>query len=148
MNANHTSQVSPAHPAPARRDVKLSMLLFGLVGAPFSWFLAEMIEYGIASYTCRMKTSGEEQTLMHAGSVWMWIVLAITLAIAIAGCAVAIGNWRKTRGEKRGSGHHLLELGEGRSRFLAMCGLLTSIGFLVGFVFLFSELAVAPLCGK
>jgi hypothetical protein len=148
MNANSTTNVSPEHPSPGRRQINGWWLLFGLVAAPFAWSLAELFSYGIVSYTCRMKTSGQDQTLSYGGSWWLWVVFIVCLAIAIAGSAVAIGNWRKTRREKGGSGHHLLELGEGRSRFIAMCSMLTSIGFLIGFVFLLNTMITAPLCVK
>jgi hypothetical protein len=148
MTSNQASNALPDHLAPGRHTIKLWLLLFGLAAAPFAWSLAELVLYGIASYTCRMKTSGEEQTLTFGGSWWLWVVFAVTLAIAIAGCTVAIANWRKTRSELSGSGRHQQQPEKGRSRFLAMCGLLTSIGFLIGFVFLLNTLVMAPLCGK
>ncbi len=139
---------SPEHPSPARQALSLPLLWFGLLAAPFAWIVEELVSYGIASRVCDMQAAGDEQTLRNADSPWFWIVLGIALAIALAGGWVALHNWRKTRAEKDGSGRHLLELGEGRSRFLAMCSVLISAGFLVAFVFMFAGLALAPLCGR
>jgi hypothetical protein len=145
---NATSRSSPEHPSPGRHAVSQPMLWFGLLAAPLAWSLEELLSYGIASYVCRMKASGVEQTLTHGETPWFWVVLVSTLIIALAGSWVALANWRKTRGEKGGAGQHLLELGEGRSRFIAMASVLTSGGFLLAFVFMFLNLALAPLCGK
>jgi hypothetical protein len=151
MTVRTGSSASPAHPSPARREVGPFRLLFGLLAAPLAWSADELFSYGVASRLCRMKAAGSTQGLTVADSPWFWILLAGTAAIAIAGFMVALGNWRRTRSEQSrspgGSGHHLLELGEGRSRFLSMCGMLVSGGFLIAFVFMLASLILAPLCG-
>jgi hypothetical protein len=69
----------------------------------------------------------------------LWsILLAISVAgivLAIVGGLVAWRSWRRTREERPGSAHHLLDRGDGRTRFMAMCGILTSVLFLVALVF-------------
>lgn len=148
MTASSTSSASPEHPSQGRREIGPFRLAFGVLAAPLAWSADELFSYGAASHLCRMKASGGDQSLTVPGSPWFWGLLVVTLIIAVAGFVVALGNWRKTREEQTGSGHHLLELGEGRSRFVAMCGMLTSGGFLVAFVFMLANLILAPLCGK
>jgi hypothetical protein len=40
----------------------------------------------------------------------------------------------------------LIERGEGRTRFLAMCGLMLSIGFFVAITFTSITLLLSPVC--
>jgi len=67
-------------------------------------------------------------------------VSLLALAVCVAGTVVAWRAWRHTREEhQQGTGrgqHHepgaaLLETGEGRTRFMAFAGVLTSVTFLV-----------------
>jgi hypothetical protein len=64
----------------------------------------------------------------------------------LVAAGVAVYNWRKTRHEMSGSAHYLLEVGEGRTRFLAMFGVFTSGGFLIAFIFSAAMLFLIPLC--
>ncbi len=147
MTASSTSSVSPDQPS-RRREIGPFRLAFGLLAAPLAWSADELFSYGAASQLCRMKASGSGQTLTVPDSPWLWGVVVVTLVIAVAGFVVAVGNWRKARDELAGSGRHLLEPGEGHSRFIAMCGVLTSSGFLIAFLFMLANLILAPLCGQ
>lgn len=148
MTATSTSSISSDQPSQRRREIGPFRLAFGLLAAPLAWSADELFSYGAASYLCRMKASGSDQTLTVPDSPWFWALIVVTLAIAVAGFVVAVGNWRKTRDVQAGSGHQLPELGEGRSRFIAICSMLTSGGFLIAFLFMLANLALAPLCGK
>ena len=75
------------------------------------------------------------------------IVELIAMAMAFAAAIVAYASWRSTRHEAEGEARHMFEAGEGRTRFLALWGLMTSIGFLVAIVFSLVGLFVVPLCG-
>lgn len=147
MATEHLSpSVAPHHPAPQRHVVSRFALGFGLLAAPFAWALDELALYFVASRLCEMKTYNIEETLARATSPWFVGITLLTFAIAFAGTAVAYSSWRKSRDEKQGTGHALIEIGEGRTRFLAMTGLITSAGFCIAFIFIFSQLFVAPLC--
>ncbi len=148
MTAPEESFVSPEHPSPARHAISLPLLWFGVLAAPCAWIVEELVSYGVASHVCGLRSADGEPVVRTAGSPWFWIVLGVAFAIALAGGWVALRNWRVTRAEKGGGGDHLLEPGEGRSRFLAMCGVLLSGGFLIALVFMLAGLALAPLCGK
>lgn len=146
MSAPASSSASPQHPSPHRHAVRPGRLWFGLLAAPLAWLGEELLSYAIASHICA--ATGPDAQVTRAGSPWLWLVLLVALGVSLAGGWVALDNWRDTRGEKSGSGHHLLELGEGRTRFMAMCSLLTSGGFLFGFIFMLATLALAPLCAR
>jgi len=149
MNAETADpRSSTAHPAPHRHKLPTLPMAFGLLAAPLAWSADELVLYFIAAHECRLRALGDASALQHASSGWFVGVTLVTVLIALAGLLVSIRNWRRTRGEDRGSGHHLLEMGRGRTRFMAMWGMLVSIGFLVGFVFLILDMVTAPLCGK
>lgn len=123
-------------------------LWFGLFAAPAAWALDELLQYFMASRLCGMNASNTAQMLTRADAPGLSVVGIVTFIIALAGLWVALSNWRQSREEQSGSGHHLIERGEGRTCFLAMAGLLTSCGFAVAFLFIFAQLYVAPLCLK
>ena len=131
-----------AHPAPHRNKVSLGLLWFGLCGAPLAWIGLEMFSYVLSMGVCTAQSDA------HTGATWGAMLAASIIAglIALASIVVAVNNWRKTRHESQGSAHNLLEVGEGRTRFLAMFGLLTSAGFIVAFIFSATTLLVIPLC--
>ena len=140
------ADASPEHPAQARQSLSLSALWFGILAAPLAWSSQELFGYFIASRVCEMKSSTSAASVGLATSPWFSGLSLVTYVIAFAGLWVAIANWRKTREEHRGSGHHLLELGEGRTRFMSMCGFLASIAAVIGLIFITTQMVAAPLC--
>jgi hypothetical protein len=50
----------------------------------------------------------------------------LALVLGLIAAFLALSNWRKTREEKPGHGHHLIESGDGRTRFMSMSGMLVS----------------------
>lgn len=142
------SQPQTLHPPQHRSRVSGRLLLFILLAAPSGWILQELLGWAIASQQCGMRSAQEAAAMVRAGSPWFWLLIAIAFLLALSGTLAAWTAWRATRAEKSGSGHHLAELGEGRTRFLAMCGLITSAGFLLALLFHLVQLVAAPLCGK
>lgn len=145
-NLSTSPTSSPPHPAPARHSVGKLALAFGLLAAPFAWAVDEMALYFVASRLCEMKTYNVTESLARATAPWFIVVSLAMFALAVAGAWVAYDSWNKSRHEKQGSGHNLVEVGEGRTRFLAMSGLVTSVGFSIAFLFIFTQMFVAPLC--
>jgi hypothetical protein len=47
-----------------------------------------------------------------------------------------------------GGSHHLVEVGEGRSRFLAVCGMVTAGGFFIAIAFNTLSVLLVPLCAR
>lgn len=121
---------------------------FGLLAAPLAWLVDELIAYYIASRLCSSAPAENPAAYSLATSAQFVALTLTTFGIAVAGLLVAVANWRKTRHEQPGSGHHLLELGEGRTRFLAMCALLGSGGFCIAFAFTLVYMVVAPVCAS
>jgi hypothetical protein len=143
------TQVAPNnHPSPQRGKVGLGALWFGICGVPFAWIGLEIFSYVVTTGICGEKSVTAMDMVSATISAWH-ILLPTSLVAAALGLItvyVALHNWRESRYEKPGSAHHLIEVGEGRTRFLAMFGLLTSIGFMITFIFSATTLIVVPLC--
>ncbi|MEO8630347.1 MAG: hypothetical protein ABI612_19950 [Betaproteobacteria bacterium] len=139
------SAESSAHPAPHRARVSGWLLAFGLIGAPAAWLTQNVFSYGAASYACfphDVPLPGPSAALSRL----LVLATVIAIAIGVAGLFAALQGWRATREEKSGSGHHALAVGEGRTRFLALSGILTSAMFLIAVAFSAVTLFVSPSC--
>jgi hypothetical protein len=142
-----TTKADPSeHPAPARHAVAPGLLLYALAAAPTAWLFQTVFGMAVARHACYPK----DTPLAYAAFGYAQGLLggAMVAATAVAFCAVAASlfAWKKTGEEKGGDGHTLLEIGEGRTRFLAMCAVILSIGFSFAIGFSALGLAIVPLC--
>jgi len=146
MAAEELPQVSIKHPAPQRHRVSLAALFFGLAAAPVAWNAQLLFGVALSAHACYPRD------VPLALPIWsgLWsILVAIDVAailLAIAGGLVSFRSWRLTSEEAAGSAHHLLDRGEGRTRFLAMFGILTSVLFALGLLFATAAVFLVPLC--
>jgi len=136
------------HPAPHRHHVGGWLLLLGLLAAPAAWLAQTVVNYTVASLACYPHDAPLSAPDMSA----LWPVLCLmTLAavvIGIASFAASRKAWRATREEMHdSSGRHAVEIGEGRTRFLALSGMMVSGLFLVAVLFNAVGLVVLPPCG-
>lgn len=136
-----------AHPAPHREKAPLSALAFGLLSAPIAWALHLLINYSIAGQRCIGAVAREDILRGPPGTLAMILLVDIaSLALAVSAGYVAFVFWKKTKDEKVGEARALVHAGEGRTRFMAMCGVLTSTLF--GFAIAVDALGsiVGPPC--
>jgi hypothetical protein len=140
MTAATTSQHSGApHPAPSRARIALPALWFGLFGGPVAWSIQTLVNLPVASHGCYPTLSPLEAPITGVRGIAFFVSL-LALAVCVAAAVVAFRGWVRLRGEhQEGSGRArehtpaaaLAETGEGRTRFMALCGVLTSLTFLV-----------------
>lgn len=133
------------HPSPARARVGLAALVFGAAAAPFFWNLHLLASVAVTSHAC---FPGREPLAAPIWNVW-WIAFALAVSGILAGIAallVSVRSWRETRGEKPGFADQLVSTGDGRTRFVAMCGILTSGLFIVALGFAMLAIFLAPIC--
>ena len=134
------------HPAPERSKASLWSLSFSLAAPPVAWSIQSIVGYAVSSEACYPGDS-PRAVPVFAG---MWeLLLGINigaLAVGLLGVFIAYGNWRATRHELGGDSQHLIEGGEGRTRFLAMGGILVAVGFVTATAFTTVALVLAPIC--
>jgi hypothetical protein len=143
MSAPH--QTLSQHPAPHRDRVSALELAFAVAGGPVAWFLQFNAGYALASWPCF--PGDHRMQLPMDGYAWSFPAMVVVM---IAGVVIALAalwiSWRalqRTRQESPGDHRHLLEVGSGRTRFLALWGVVLGGGFAlaslvtgVAFVFL------------
>lgn len=137
---------SHPHPAPQRHDVNRWWMWVCLALPPAVWFLQLTLANVLTSQACFPADMPLQQPRMN---VVPWVVGCdlVVLVAALAGGFVGWRNWQRTAGEKPGGGHHLLESGDGRTRFMAMSGMLTSGIVLVASIYALLSHLTVPWCG-
>lgn len=133
-----------SHPAPERGRVSNLRLLGALLLAPLGWMTQLLVSYFFASNACANGDDGLSATTVPA----LWLILLVVnflcIFAGVAGLVFALRAWRRTRGEKKGGGHHLLDVGEGRTRFAALSAAVVSGIFLFA---IFAEAAALLIFG-
>src|SRR5689334_22003498 len=118
------------HPAPHRGRVSLVSIFYALFTAPIVWAGDLMIDFALVSHGCY--PGDRPLPAPAAGFGWVWPFLLATDLVALvliaSGALVALRNWRVT-GPPESHHHHLMEKGEGRTRYLSICAM--------GFAFFF-----------
>lgn len=147
MAAEPNPWISIKHPAPHRHRVSLTALFFGLAAAPVAWNAQLLLSVALTAHACYPRDVPLGLPIWSALWGILLAISALGVALAIAGALVSWRNWRLTFEEVAGSVHQLLDAAEGRTRFLAMFGILTSLLFALGLLFATAGVLVVPLCG-
>jgi hypothetical protein len=132
-------------PVPRREATAPWRQLFGVAAGPLGWMVQLNVGYALTSYPCN--PGGHAAPAMLGG--WGWTraaSLGVNLAavlVAIAAGLVSLGIWRAARG---GDTEHGPDPALSRTRFLAVCGVLTSFGFLAAIAFDTVMILGAPAC--
>ena len=87
---------------------------------------------------------GKVRRWLARPSVRMSLSAGITLSLAAA--LLSWRSWKATREEHPGGADALLEAGEGRTRFLAACGMMNAIGFAAAILFTLIAVLTVPPC--
>jgi len=137
---------SSAHPAPHRARVGFPVLLFGAAAAPIFWLGQLMLDYSVSATACY--GSDHPTTISSVTTLRATLIAfdAIAVLAVIAGAAASLWAWRRTSAEKSGGASHALEAGEGRTRFLALWGLMSSLWFFGAILFNAIASVAVPLC--
>jgi len=126
-------QFDVGHPAPDRGRVGRFTLLFALAGAPLAWSLEFSANAAISGTGCYAGFGPNK--VSPESSIWVnSAVIGIDLAMfvmAFVSLGVSIWAYRKTGRHEHLGGGDLVDSGEGRTRFIAVWGIFTSILFSV-----------------
>jgi hypothetical protein len=136
------------HPAPHRRRVTAFESVFGLIAGPLAWAAQLDLNYALASRWCFPKD--ERALLPLAASDWTWPAMIIGMLAAVSiGLAALLVSWRAyraTRAEQTGGVRELMDVGSGRTRFLALWGVLLGSGFALASGLTAVAFIVLPRC--
>lgn len=129
-----------SHPAPQRTSIRSSMLWFGLLGGPIAWSVQTLANTAIAAHGCYPQLFPLHASATPGMRGILFGVSLVMIAVAVAALATSWSSWRRTRtehqdrsgaGRAHGHGTAALETGEGRTRFMALAGFMTSVTFLI-----------------
>ena len=152
-----TGEMQGRHPAPARGHVAPAALWFGIFGGPAAWTIQTLVDLPLASHACFPRLEPLARPVLHGMQGIVLVVSLLAVAVSIAAGLVAWRSWSRTRAEQqegagKGSDHDhpsaLLETGEGRTRFMALCGVLTSIVFVVVTAAQLATVMLVAPCGN
>ena len=145
-----------AHPAPARNEVSKGLLWFGLIGGPLAWSVQTLVDLAVASHGCYPRLFPVASPVLTGLRAIVLTVSIGALVVCIAAAFAAVRTWGQTRHEHQqssGKGEQhthvaaLLETGEGRTRFLALSGLMTSIVFTIAVLAHGVSILIVGPCG-
>ena len=134
------------HPSTSRRATSIPALIFGLTAAPLAWISAQLINFELAQRACYPKTMPLDAVAFGGVHLMQTVTIILAALLSISAIVVAVTAWRRTKVEHEGGSHTLLAIGEGRSRFMAFAGILTSAGFLLAILFSAPALFAVPAC--
>ena len=108
-----------------------------------------LTDYSTNAHGCfpRMYPLGSPAMGAARMSLVLWLVSAVAIAIGAAALVVALHNYLATRHEERGEAHELLEVGEGRTRFMALSGVMLSALFLLASLAHAASMLMLANCG-
>jgi hypothetical protein len=117
--------------------------LFGVAAGPAGWIAQLVVNYGVSSYLC-FPGDAPRATTPPAGEH------AVLLAVSLACLALALlGLWVSVTGLRRRPmpvADDALATAPGRSRFLAMCGVLSASAFTIAIAFNIPSTLALRLC--
>lgn len=147
MTADH--QLSLTHsPAPHAGRVGLWQVAFGIVAGPAAWFIQVCAGEALASEPCF--PDGHRFLVPPSGLGWTWpALIALLVVCALVAAAAFIVSWRTYRttcAETTGEAGNLFDEGVGRTRFMALWGMLYGAGFCLATLFTLAAYSALPRC--
>lgn len=134
------------HPAPEADRLPTALALFLLFGGALAWWAQLCIGYGLSSWACYPHGVPLETPVVD----WSrGVTIALLLACALVAVASAFVSWRIYRRvgpEKEGGPKDLLHKGHGRTRFVAMWGILLGAGFTIATLATLTAFIWVPRC--
>ena len=134
--------------APRAGIVPLSTLMFGIFAAPAAWAVQTIVDYGLVSHFCYPDDTPVAAPTFHWVRGASLLVSAVALFVALLALITAYRSWQVTRHGHENEHHELLEVGEGRARFMAFAGVLVSAVFVFAVLMNALPLATQTVCMK
>lgn len=128
----------PAHPAPGRRGIGGLRLLTSLYGVPLAWVAQMTLSEPLAAQACYPHAVPLSAPLVPHLQLLLAAVTLGALAVGVAIAWLAWSSWCRVRDDpaekEEIAGRATAETGDGRTRFLALMGVMSSVLFLTAIV--------------
>jgi len=121
---------------------------FGIFGGPAAWSLQTIANYAVFAHFCYPGDVPLRSATIDGVRAIGLVVSVVALAVTLAALAASVRAWRETQhhgGEER-EARELLEVGEGRARFMAFAGILVSVLFTYAVLMIAVPLVTRPIC--
>jgi len=122
-------------------------LFAGMVVAPLAWALEMLVGYTLAAHACypadtalAAPTWTNLRAIVEGVSIALWLLLFV-------GVAIAWSNWKATRLQPGVDPRRMGQPGDGRPRFMALCGVIVSGLFAIVLLFTSVGILWVPTCG-
>ncbi|EQB05882.1 hypothetical protein [Sphingobium baderi] len=136
------------HPATHADRLPPWRAAFILACGPAAWLLQLMVGASLTGWSCF--PADERLWSEPAGLGWTRtaaiIVIAVAVLIAWASGAAAWSDLRRVRGEEEGGPAALAEIGHGRTRFIALWGLVLGVGSAAASLITLVAFLLVPRC--
>jgi len=133
----------------AKSCISLNWLIVWSAAGPFAWCAQMILTSALASYACYPDAArlGAVAPRMGWAPNAIGIIELSALTLCAAGAVFCFHAIRVMRDDSPGTHADLLEVGEGVPRVLAICGLLTALGFMLATLFDSAAMLTVPFCG-
>ena len=145
---NTPAHFLPQRPAPYRGTVTLGELAFGVAGGPLAWAVQLNVGFALASWPCFPGDHRMQEQLYGYG--WSWpALIAIMFAATFIGLLALWVSWRSFQkaGAEPPGVHGHVEPQTGRTRFLALWGVIFGGGFALASLVMGIAYLTVPRCG-
>jgi hypothetical protein len=136
------------HPAPHRERISIGAILYGVFIGGIVWAGHLMLNFALTVHACY--PGDIPLARANSGAHWAWpLILALDivgLALIASGVWVSYRCWAATGQESEGHHHRLMEVGEGRTRFLGIVGMAFSAMFFLVTLTDTTGLFLVPIC--
>lgn len=129
------------HPSINRHHVRPWQWSLALLGAPVAWVVQMISSQILVGQACRDSVAMPERL-----SGWLAVLHGSCVLVAIAATLVTWLLWKRTRPEQDKGRKHVIDIGEGRTRFIVMLGLMGSMIFVVATFFTAGALLLVETC--
>jgi hypothetical protein len=134
-----TAKAKPkVSPSPQRDRARPGVLLLALAIGPCAWIVQLACDYALASNACRPNDAPRPLPPPGGWGTEHMVLLGLNLVclgLCLAGGALALRYWRRSHHEKGGAAPQLVEVGEGRTRFMAACAVIAAAVFALAIAF-------------
>jgi 4-hydroxybenzoate polyprenyltransferase len=111
-----------------------------------AWFVQLNVGYALASWPCFPRDQRLAEPVVPWSKTAMVVVLGLAVVVAVAAFLTASHAYERSKDEVQGNQTHLLESGAGRTRFLALWGMIFGAGFALATLVTGIAFIVLPRC--